>query len=314
MKVGETTCFEFSKPCYVMASCVHTHHEYFNQTINAKDAEGVRGPKGAGTIKATQECPFIMTSGSEKAIYKRFSDKTHGMINGAAIKVEGLLTFKPLMVNRNEFNGKRVNIGIKENCRQWKLVLIPITEEEFNDIKSTPEPYHVSFGQVQRRIYEKPVQFVREIRDRDAKKVLRPDGAIRFPDTPYQWGPQRQVRPQQSQIRCQQSQARPSLPQVRPQQVQAQIQQGQAQPQQGQAQPQQSQAQPQQGQIQPQQGQAQPQSTAKNVDPERQAFLKRTASIMAKVMALKNEDRHACLDYFEVFVNREVYKYKGSQQ
>ena len=63
-----------------------------------------------------------------------------------------------------------------------------LTELEFEDIKSQDSRTAITFRQINRRVFEERVQFVREIRDARQNAKLQRRVDVSFPEKPYQFG------------------------------------------------------------------------------------------------------------------------------
>ena len=77
-----------------------------------------------------------------------------------------------------------------------------LTELEFEDIKSKDECYSVTFKQVNRRVFEERVQFVREIRDARQNCKIQRRVDTPFPETPYQFGEKSSSKTQQDVMKA----------------------------------------------------------------------------------------------------------------
>ena len=161
---------EFSRPTPVVTFCVHSNPDWAKETINALNMKEVKLGKKPKEIefKSDIACPFTAESGSDTAIYRQFEDKTFGIVNAAVLNVDDqVLRIVPGMTTSSECKANGENIGSTEVVRQWKLVIIPLTDFEFEEIQgnNTTDPIAITYDQVNRRIFEERVQFMRETRD-----------------------------------------------------------------------------------------------------------------------------------------------------
>ena len=170
LKIKESFTLEFSRPTPVVTFCVHSNPDWAKETINALNMKEVKLGKKPKEIefKSDIACPFTAESGSDTAIYRQFEDKTFGIVNAAVLNVDDqVLRIVPGMTTSSECKANGENIGSTEVVRQWKLVIIPLTDFEFEEIQgnNTTDPIAITYDQVNRRIFEERVQFMRETRD-----------------------------------------------------------------------------------------------------------------------------------------------------
>ena len=76
-----------------------------------------------------------------------------------------------------------------------------LTELEFEDIKSQDSCTAITFRQINRRVFEERVQFVREIRDARQNSKIQRRVDISFPETPYKFGEKSSSKAQEDDMK-----------------------------------------------------------------------------------------------------------------
>ena len=184
--------FEVKKKVKVGIFVAHGHVEHCKNTISANNSLLVPGPKRKPAVPPKRECPFIIKGDNVK--YIKMHDKFFGEIFGAVVEAEDFLELEPDMVSYNELNVPyttadikghhsklicqkchslrnfnknfyHVEIGRKEEARDWKMCFVPIPEDLYEEIQSgeTAEIY-LTHPMISNRHEIRNCQFVKEIK------------------------------------------------------------------------------------------------------------------------------------------------------